>query len=231
MSTVYESMKQLAIGEVKMGWGVFPKLRKNGDIDLMAGVYGNNGGHAIATVTSQNTATLHNTSADQGYNIIYGKLGLGAIVNGTSSKARLVYWLNGMTTRYVPGMQIDLNTNTAIGATAIEDLTTDTKARSALMKLLRSKAPMARLYLKMNDTIPTGMSFAERKVKYSPAAFLEAVHKDDVPRIAITPFLMDRGFIRRNLKVDSKAELYVTTLEAYIDQNRAELYRLGGVTK
>lgn len=223
MSTVYENMKRLATLKTKIGWGTIAELHGNGEVSLVRHK------QIIATITPQNLATLYNSKSQQRVNIIYGMLGLGAIVNGATSKARLVYWLNGMTTRYTLGMQIDLNTSTAIGAIAIEDLTTDVRARNALLKLIRSKIPVAKLFLRMNDTIPD-VPMVTKEAHYTPSSFLEAIRENDVPHFAHTPILMNRGQDHKRTRC-SKEETYEQFLDAYINQNRAELYRLGGVTK
>ena len=212
---VYENLKKLAYLNATLGHAT-KAVMKGENVEV---------GRGYATIFPDNTAEINVSESSQGTNLIFAMLGLGMVENGTTTKARLVYWINGRAVRYTKGMKVDLTKGCAVDAPTLDEVKTDVAARNALLKLIRSKTDVAVMFLRMFDAkIPQGAHKA-----LTPAFFMEAVRKDDVQKIATIPFLMNRSY-GRHRQADRAFENFPEVLNAYITQNRAELYQAGGVT-
>jgi hypothetical protein len=221
------------------GRGALLQLCPGGALELSLGAWparlrcsGCDGWLAVR-VTPDNHATYCLTEADQGANVVFGQLGLGAIANHRGTIARLLFWLGGQSWPYAPGLQADLASGAVLGAVApAAALAVDATARDALLALIKSKTVQVQGYLRVAgftlDNLPRPPQHAR-----SPAHFIAALHADTTSVLAAIPLTMQRGELRRRLHGLGVAlpAIYPDALKTYLAQNRAALYQAAGVVR
>lgn len=234
MPTIYDNLKQLIADNYQPARGFELVLNPNNAISIHHNWYKSDPskrGPALATIDPDNTLQLHLTSVDSGVNLLLGRFGLGGMENGTTPKARRLYWINGVMFRYEQGMCIDLNTNTVIDGEAVADITVDKEARKKFAALVKAKTPQAMAYLKM--AMPSlKRNYQAVNSGLTPARFVMAVLNDETELVATIPFLCNRSYTKyvdRGKEVSP--ESYPQMLKSYLAQNRAELYQAAGVAK